>query len=286
MHLALWHGVDPKALAVMGLSLVTLVLGWSLYRLLRAHLAVVAVAAKRACAVGPERLFELLLDGVMAASGAVTRWLQNGLLRHYLLITLAVLVVVAGLPLRHAVGSGLLRSAGGFRLHEAILLGLLVAGAALAVVLRSRLAAVAALGVTGMAMALLFVLFGAPDLALTQIVVEVLTVILLVLVFLRLAPIVRRSSPTARVRDAAVAAAAGLVAAVLVLAAAAISTDGEVSRFFLRESQPSAHGRNVVNVILVDFRAMDTLGEITVLATAGVGVYALMRQGRRRREDG
>jgi multicomponent Na+:H+ antiporter subunit A len=73
---------------------------------------------------------------------------------------------------------------------------------------------------------------------------------------------------------------------VLVLTVAAADPNKQVSEYFLEQSWPAAHGRNVVNVILVDFRALDTLGEITVLAVAGLGVYALLRLGSRRRREG
>ena len=165
-----------------------------------------------------------------------------------------------------------------------MLLALLAAiGAVATVVVRSRLAAVAALGVTGLAIALLFVAYGAPDLAMTQIAVESLSVILLVLVFSGLGPVVRRSSTAGRLRDGLVASAAGVVAAVAVLITAGVRLDAEVARYYLESSVPLAYGRNVVNVILVDFRALDTMGEIVVVAVAGLGVAALLAAGRRRR---
>jgi len=151
--------------------------------------------------------------------------------------------------------------------------------------LRSRLATVATLGVTGVAIALLFVLFSAPDLAMTQMVVEALSVILLVLVFYHLPRVAQRSGRAYRLRDLTVALVVGALMGILVLAVAGIESGKELSDYFLAESWPAAQGRNVVNVILVDFRAMDTLGEITVLAVAGLGIYALLRLRSRRRGE-
>jgi multicomponent Na+:H+ antiporter subunit A len=154
---------------------------------------------------------------------------------------------------------------------------LLVAGGGLvSVLLRSRLASVAALGVTGIAMALVFVLFSAPDLAMTQVMVETLSVIVLVLVFSLLPQLVRRCSSSQRIRDLLVAASLGLVMALLLLLASSVDLPLDASRFYLEASVPEAKGRNVVNVILVDFRALDTLGEIVVVAVAGFGVAALI----------
>jgi multicomponent Na+:H+ antiporter subunit A len=111
--------------------------------------------------------------------------------------------------------------------------------------------------------------------------VETLSVVVLVLVFFRLPSTVLRSSGAPRLRDGLLAGSVGLAMALFVLSTARVLPDLEVARYYLTESVPAAYGRNVVNVILVDFRVMDTLGEITVLAVAGLGVYALMRPSGR-----
>jgi multicomponent Na+:H+ antiporter subunit A len=135
-------------------------------------------------------------------------------------------------------------------------------------------------------MALVFALYSAPDLAMTQVMVETLSVIVLVLVFARLPKMVRRSGALRRARDLVVAGALGLTMALLVLASAGLDLEPTTSTFYLDASLPEAKGRNVVNVILVDFRALDTLGEITVVAVAAFGVAALVgwRCRRTRRE--
>jgi multicomponent Na+:H+ antiporter subunit A len=110
----------------------------------------------------------------------------------------------------------------------------------------------------------------------TQVMVETLSVIVLVLVFARLPRLVRRSGVAQRFRDLVIAGALGVAMALLVLASAAVDLDRQASSYYLAEAAPEAKGRNVVNVILVDFRALDTLGEITVVAVAGLGVAALI----------
>jgi len=150
----------------------------------------------------------------------------------------------------------------------------------MAILKESRLAAIAALGVVGYGVSLIFVLFGAPDLAMTQFLVETLTVILFVLVFYHLPEDQRVREGAGRWRDAALAISVGALMTALVL----VSTPENfppISEFFDEHSVPQGHGRNVVNVILVDFRAMDTMGEITVLSIAAAGVYALLKLRKR-----
>jgi multicomponent Na+:H+ antiporter subunit A len=151
-------------------------------------------------------------------------------------------------------------------------------GAAFAAVrAESRLAAIAALGTVGLGVALLFVFYGAPDLALTQFAIETLTVLLFVLVLYRLPRFTRISARSSRIRDASLAAAGGVLMTTLTLAATSQSLRSSVTQYYGDMSLLLAKGRNVVNVILVDFRGLDTLGEITVLAVAALGVFALIR---------
>jgi multicomponent Na+:H+ antiporter subunit A len=141
---------------------------------------------------------------------------------------------------------------------------------------RSRLGSVAAMGVVGFGVALVFLFFGAPDLALTQAIVETLTVVVFLLALLHL-PRYDDSTRRPRGRDLALALGVGGLMTSLVLLATQHQLYPSISGYFLERSVPEAHGRNVVNVILVDFRALDTLGEITVLAVAAVGVSSLLK---------
>jgi multicomponent Na+:H+ antiporter subunit A len=141
----------------------------------------------------------------------------------------------------------------------------------------SRLGAIVAMGVIGYGLALIFIDFGAPDLAMTQFLIETMTVILFVWVIYRLPKLMKESTRTQRIRNALVAIASGTLMSILVLVALSVPGASRLSGFFAENSYILAHGRNIVNVIIVDFRAMDTLGEITVLALAGVGVYTLLK---------
>ena len=147
----------------------------------------------------------------------------------------------------------------------------------MATITRSRFGAVIALGVVGYGISMLFILFGAPDLAMTQFLIETLMVILFVSVFYFLPRFAIFSSVGTRIRDALAACILGAVMGGITLVATGIQWRPPISDYFVENSVPRAHGRNIVNVILVDFRGLDTLGEITVLAVAGIGVFALLK---------
>jgi multicomponent Na+:H+ antiporter subunit A len=140
--------------------------------------------------------------------------------------------------------------------------------------------AVLSLGVTGYGVALTFLFFGAPDLAMTQFSVETLTAIIFTLVFYHFRRFRSLSKRIVRVRDLAIAILFGGSLATVLFFVGAATTPVGLGRYFAENSAVIAHGRNIVNVILVDFRALDTLGEITVLATAALGVRALLEIGK------
>ncbi len=274
IHLALWHGLTPA----LGLSAVTLAAGVGVYagRSLPRKVAARWEAAGR---WGPAGWYELALKGLNGLAVGQTRLLQSGYLRFYLMITIATTVGLVGYVL---VGRGAFTATFDWtdlRFYEAGLAALILVAVLAVVLVEGRLAAIAALGVVGYSVALVFVLFGAPDLAMTQFLIETLTVILFVLVFYHLPEPRIVSEKLARWRDAAVAVSAGALMTALVLVGTP-KTYQPISTYFTEHSVPRAHGRNVVNVLLVDFRAFDTLGEITVLSVAAVGVYALLKLRR------
>jgi multicomponent Na+:H+ antiporter subunit A len=211
-----------------------------------------------------------------------TRLLQSGYLRYYLMIILLTSLGLVGFTLVTRTHLDPPTSWRKVEFYEAGLVILIVLATLAAVVARTRLSAIASLGMVGYGVALIFVLYGAPDVAMTQFLVETLTVILFVLVFYHLPARTNFSSPATRLRDAGVALAVGTMMCGLVLLANQAEFFPKISSEYMLRSYKEAHGRNVVNVILVDFRALDTLGEITVLAVAGTGVYALLKLRPRR----
>jgi multicomponent Na+:H+ antiporter subunit A len=273
VKLALWHGLNP----VLLLSVVTVLCGGGVY-LARDPLRRLGRRLDVGTRWGPARWYSLGLEGLDTVARVQTRLLQSGYLRYYMLIIVVTTLGLAGYTLFSRVGvAGLFRWPQDVRFYELVLSGIILAATLVAVRSRSRLVAVAALGAVGYAVALIYVLYGAPDLAMTQFSSETLTVILFVLVLYRLPRFARLTGQRERRRDALVALTAGGLMTLLVLAATAIPLQSLLSPFFAENSVPLAKGRNIVNVILVDFRGIDTLGEITVLAVAAIGVYALLK---------
>jgi len=142
---------------------------------------------------------------------------------------------------------------------------------------KSRLAAVAAMGIMGYAICMLFVIYSAPDLAMTQFSIDTLTVILFVLVLYKLPKYLTLSDYKMRIKDGVISLAFGTIITLLILEVLAEPINSEVSDYYAANAYVLAHGKNVVNVILVDFRGADTMIEISVLAIAAIGVFALLK---------
>lgn len=271
ISLSLWYGINMALI----MSIVSLGLGFWLFKRwdnVRGKLALLAPVMRR----GPEAGYEGLMNGVVHFSEWQTRLLQNGYMRNYILVMLIVLIALIGnsILIRHAPQ---LSFALDVQFHEVIIVGTMTMGALFATISRSRLGAVVSVGIMGFSIALIFILFSAPDLGITQLLVETLTVILLVLVLFRLPRFSSLSTSLERIRDGLVAAATGILIFLLVMTAWSIDQFEPISTYMVENSAPLAYGRNIVNVILVDYRALDTLGEMFVLALAAIGVIAMLK---------
>ncbi|MEZ5176802.1 MAG: hydrogen gas-evolving membrane-bound hydrogenase subunit E [Acidimicrobiales bacterium] len=273
-HLELWHGFN----AALVLSAITLAGGALIFALRRPVSALQARLAPRRSGVDA---YDASVRGVLRGAGWVTSVVQSGSLPVYAGIILAtaalapLLAMVSG-----AWWPGWPDAIG--RAGQIPAAGMLVAGATAATVATRRFAAALLLGVVGYGMALLFVVQGAPDLALTQFAVETLSVVVFLLVLRRLPDRFERESQPLLGRAArlAVSALVGVWVAVGAIAFSGARTAAPVSEEMVARSLPEGYGENVVNVILVDIRGLDTMGEITVLVAAGIGIAALARAGR------
>jgi multicomponent Na+:H+ antiporter subunit A len=276
VKLALWHGFNMALLlSVVSVGVAAAVV-WSWPR-------IGPLSERGVNAAGPFRpgeLYEWSLLNLNRVARQQTHLLQNGYLRLYLAVTLATAAALVAAAIAARGGVDLGNSYGDIAFYEGVIAAVIISGAGLAIRARDRLTAVAALGAVGFGVALVYAFFGAPDLALTQFLVETLTVLLFVLVFYRLPRLADVSAVSTRVRDAVLSIAAGALMSVLVLASITHRSDHSLTQYFAETSKPLAHGRNVVNVILVDFRALDTLGEIIVIAVAALGVVAMLKLKR------
>lgn len=272
VHLALWHGFN----IVLALSALTLAAGAVLY-IKRLTLLDRLKALRSLASRGPDRAYDIGLNGLLKTATLQTRFLQSGYLRYYLMTILGVMVLSLGSILVWGASSLTLIGPAPLHLYECLPALLILCGTVVVAATSSRLTAVVALGVIGYSVALIFVFYGAPDLAMTQIAVETLIVILFVFVLYRLPRFAHFTPGSVRLRDLALSSIAGLLMAIILLVLTAESPTSRLSHFFVEKSLPEGHGRNIVNVILVDFRALDTLGEIVVLTIAALGIYALMK---------
>ncbi len=284
-HAALWHGLTPA----LGLSVLTIAMGGAIFAFrahVRASAAITALAS--AFVVGPGRAFERALLALHQAAERIIALIHSGKLRRYLLIAFGVLGLAAALAFTQRVALNVdLATLGDVLAHEWIVVILLIASSWAAGTAATPVRAVLALGVSGYSVALIYLLFGAPDLGMTQFSIETLTVILVALILVHLPQTgLQAKTRAAKTTTLIVSSLVGMVMGGLTLAILSVDLSLTVSEYYARNSYVIAHGHNIVNVILVDFRGFDTWGEITVLTIAGLGVYSLLRRAEQRSETG
>ncbi|WP_290519211.1 monovalent cation/H+ antiporter subunit A [Alcanivorax sp.] len=269
-HLAIWHGFNLPLV----MSFVALFGGIFIYSQRRRLFDLYA----RLPEVDAKLVFEGRIQQLGRLASAITGRLQNGSLQSYVAWGVTLVAVILLTQMWHlpalSLDVGMLPMDGVAILCTAML----VAAAFLTTILhRHRMTSIMSLSVVGLMVSLLFVRFSAPDLALTQLSVEVVTMLLLMLAMYFLPVRTKVESSSVRVlRDVLLALVVG--AGVAVMAFLVMTGDTTtISQFFMDNSKSGGGGTNVVNVILVDFRGFDTFGEITVLGIAAMGIYALLK---------
>ena len=268
--LVLWAGVNLP----LFLSIGTFALGFTIYaQKLKIRAALITMVDR-----GPsfDSGWDKLLAAVLAGAKWQTRVLQTGVLRRYMFITFATALVTLAVTLWMRATSIPAISMPDVSVWDWLVFGLVLLGAGLTVVTSSRITAIAGLGVVGIGMAMIFILYSAPDVAITQLLVETLVVVLFAAAALRL-PRLKPEPLRGRALDATVALGLGGVTTIILLMVTAGPIDRELTTFFETASWPQAFGQNIVNVILVDFRALDTFGEIAVVLIAAISIFALLR---------
>jgi multicomponent Na+:H+ antiporter subunit A len=283
IELKMWSGLSLEALSLLAVSFLAFALGYVVYRRLHVfwHLpALPAVLAR----LTPGHLYGRALDGLLGLAAWHTRQLQRGTLRYYVAVVVLATVALIGPWLVRALQlTETPRLPAPDYLYEILLALLIGAGGLAACAARRPIVSMMFAGISGLGLALVFGLYGGVDLAITQLFVETLLVVVLAAALLRMPPRPRRVARLARLRDAAIATLGGALAAAVVLMATAVDRARPVAEQMLAAAVPEAYGRNVVNVILVDFRALDTLGEITVVTAAATSIWVLLRLRKQRR---
>ncbi|CAN5486935.1 putative monovalent cation/H+ antiporter subunit A [soil metagenome] len=277
-HLYLWHGLTPA----LGLSAVAIASGVLLIRVLGSRHAVKLWPKPR------EDTFVIGMDGLISGARRLSSVTQSGSLPIYLTTIMALVIILPGIPLIAAAVTQGVTEHPGFTFGDLLLALAIAVGAVVTERTDRRFAAVLALGAIGFGIALVFVRWGAPDLALTQMLVETLTLMVFVLALrglpARFGP--EPSSLSASVRWI-IAAGVGSLITTFALVTRSVRTAAPPAEGLIALAEPVGGGKNVVNVILTDFRALDTLGEITVLLVAAIGVSLLVSDvGRQLTESG
>ncbi|UZJ37682.1 putative monovalent cation/H+ antiporter subunit A [Prosthecochloris sp. SCSIO W1103] len=271
LKVSIWEGFN----LVLLLSFVTLLLGAVLY-LVREKVPGVLQISLPAIA-RPSVWYEMTIKGMLSFARMETRLVQNGYLRNYIIFFVVTTVFLVSFPLYRSAGQITMVPDFSITFYEGALAFIILVSTLLLVTSKSRLKSIVALGVLGFSIGIIFVIYGAPDLGLTTFAIETLNVVLFVLVLYKLPGFLKLSGSLNRVRDAVIALCVGCTMTLTVLFASSFELSSALKRFFAEASFPDGKGRNVVNVILVDFRAIDTLGEITVLTVAALGVFALLK---------
>lgn len=273
VHLKIWHGFNTVLIS----SLVTLAAGTFVYFINKADKSRVLLL-KPFDVVAPQQVFEWFSNKFIDFSEWYTNFMHNGFLRSYLLkiILFAELVLAYELFVGGPIYIDYSKLSA-ISVYEVVNVLILITAVILTVATSSRLTAVVGTSVIGYAICLIFVYYSAPDLAMTQFTIDTLTVVLFVFVLFNLPPFINQANNRVVIRDTVVALGFGIILSLIAIRVLQVPTDISISKYYGDFAYTLAKGKNVVNVILVDFRGVDTMFEIVVLSIAALGVYSLIK---------
>ncbi|MEC4114473.1 hydrogen gas-evolving membrane-bound hydrogenase subunit E [Myroides pelagicus] len=273
LPLKIWHGINTSLL----LSGCSIVLGTVVYVIFSKWNNSLAVM-DRFNQLSPKVIISFFVEKFRQFAYRYTFMFHSSYLRSYLAVIIVFFIGLVGyklfsdVPLRVNT-TGL----SAFRVYELVVFLIAVIAVIFAINTSSRLSAIAATGVVGYCICLIFVFYGAPDLGMTQFAIDTLTTVLFVLVLFKLPPFLRFSDRKLQIRDAIISISFGTLIAIITLQALVSPADKDISRFYADNAYVLAKGKNVVNVILVDFRGFDTLIETIVLSIAAMGVFSMLK---------
>lgn len=281
LHLKVWHGFN----LVLLLSAITIIVGVLLF-LIRKNKKNLSLLSEKFDKIAPKTLVENFGERTRIFAFRYTRFFHNGYLRNYLLTIIVFLTLLVGYRLFTTTPIEVnTKDLSGFRMYELVIFIMIFVAIFFTIITKSRLTAIASLGIIGYCICLIFVFYGAPDLAMTQFTIDTLTVVLFVLVLFKLPPFLGYKSRKIQIRDTIVSIAFGGLMMVIALQALVSPATKETSKFYADNVYTLANGKNVVNVILVDFRGFDTMVEGMVLSIAALGVYSLLKYRAENNEE-
>lgn len=278
IHIKLWHGFTEE----FWLSLLTVFAGLLVFLFRQKFLHALMKINSKVFHIHFADVFSSIIDAVMQFAKKKTRFLQHGYHRYYLMVILLISSFLLLFQIQKIWTWDYVSNLASVYFFTAGIAAIIIFSAFAAVVSRTKLTAIITMGIVGYGLAMVYMIYEAIDLAITQILVETLILVIFVMVVYKLPDFAKFSSRWAAIRDGIIAGIAGIVMTAIALESANVKPLEKVSEFFVENSLSRAHGKNIVNVILVDFRSMDTLGEITVLAIAAFGAFALLKLKRKK----
>ncbi|KJL05318.1 MULTISPECIES: Na+/H+ antiporter subunit A [Priestia] len=272
VHIKFWHGFTPELFMTLGVITFGILLFMTLQKWSKIY-------TRFPSSLTLNNGYNYGIKGMEKGSTRIMKTLMTGFIRDYLLIifTFIGILILVTLFSQNAFAIDL-KDTASIGVYEAILAVVMVAATITTLLAKSRLTAIISLGVVGYTLSLFFVLFRAPDLALTQLVIETVSVSLFLLCFYYLPEFRKRKVRVKfQLPNLLVALLVGTTVTLLGISANSTKLFESISHYFIENSYEKAGGENMVNVILVDFRGFDTLFEITVLCIAALAIYGMIR---------
>jgi multicomponent Na+:H+ antiporter subunit A len=281
VHISFWHGPTLELFMTIGVIL----LGIILYKTMPAWQRVYSLFPQK---LTLNKLYDSLLDKSENGAMKVTKAYMNGFVRTYLVYIFFFFIGILGFTIYWKNAFKMETSnVAPIGIYELILALIIVIGSITILFARSRLTSIILLGAVGYTVALLFVVFRAPDLALTQLVIETVSVALFLLCFYHLPKLKRNEERVGfKVMNLLISLGVGTIVTLIALSSHSNKLFPSISQYYIDNTYKKAGGENMVNVILVDFRGFDTMFEICVLAIAALGIFSMIRLRLTRRREG
>ncbi|WP_243299814.1 Na+/H+ antiporter subunit A [Bacillus litorisediminis] len=272
IHIYHWHGFDSFELYM---TIGVIVLGTLLYKILPKWSGVYNRLPKQ---VTWNYFYDRGVELSQLGSYNFTKSFMTGSIRSYLAYMLIFFIVTLLWTLGFKDAFALsMENTSPIRVYEVILALVVIAGSITILAAKSRLTSIIALGAVGYTVSLFFVVFRAPDLALTQLVIETVSVALFLACFYHLPKLKREERIRFKLNNALISLGVGVTVALIAMSAHSTKIFKPISEYYIENTYELAHGKNMVNVILVDFRGFDTLFEICVLGIASLGIYGMIK---------